>query len=102
VTGEQAGLARCYLQALADGDTTGLYALAVKDKGVHITKADLTHSADARAGLATAVFRPSPVDTTYVLLTIRFADGGTESTGLMNMIAMGGSSAWRMAIGTGR
>lgn len=100
VTGEQAGLARCYVQALADRDTVGLYALSVRAKGDHITQADLTHSADARTGLATAVFTPSPVDTTYVLLTIHFADGRTESTGLMNMIAMGGSSAWRMSIGT--
>ena len=100
VTGEQAGLARCYVQALADRDTVGLYALSVRAKGDHITQADLTHSADARTGLATAVFTPSPVDSTYVLLTIRFADGRTESTGLMNMIAMGGFSAWRMSIGT--
>lgn len=101
-TGEQAGLVRCYLQALAHGDSTGLDALAVRTKGIHITQADLTHSADARAGLATAVFTPSPVDTTYVLLTIRFADGKTERTGLMNMIAVGGFSAWRMSIGTGQ
>jgi hypothetical protein len=66
-----------------------------------ITKAGLTQSADARAGLATAAFTPSPVDSTYVLLTITYADGARERTGLMNMIAMGGSSAWRMSIGTG-
>ena len=62
---------------------------------------EIAEAADAREGLAMATFTPSPVDSTYVLLTITYADGEHESTGMMNMIAMGGSSAWRMAIGTG-
>jgi hypothetical protein len=57
-------------------------------------------AAPARAGLATATFTPSPVDDTYVLLTITFADGISEKTGILNMIAMGGPSAWRVQIGT--
>src|SRR6266567_3387714 len=61
-TSEQAGLVRCYLQALADGDTVGLNALASNDPPDRIAKGDLTHSADARAGLATATFTRSPVD----------------------------------------
>ena len=62
---------------------------------------EIAEAADAREGLAKATFTPSQVDSTYVLLTITYADGEQESTGMMNMIAMGGSSAWRMAIGTG-
>lgn len=50
-----------------------------------------------QAGLATATFTPSQMASTYVLLTIDYSDGASEKTGLMNMIAMGGSSAWRMA-----
>jgi hypothetical protein len=62
--------------------------------------ADLAHSPDARAGLATAVFTPSPVDDTYVLLTITYVNGVSEKTGILNMIAMGDPSSWRMQIGT--
>jgi hypothetical protein len=96
----QSGVVRCYLQALAKRDTAGLRAVADDDPAVRLTAADLTHSADARAGLATATFTPSPVDDTYVLLTIAFADGRSEKTGIMNMTAMGGPSAWRVQIGT--
>lgn len=100
-TSAQAGLVRCYLQALAKRDSTGLSALAVKYQGVHITKDDLIHSSDSRAGPATATFRPNPSDSTDVAVTIRYADGAMEQTGLTNMIAFGGHSAWRMDIGTG-
>jgi hypothetical protein len=34
------------------------------------------------------------------LLAITFADGRGEKTGIMNMTAMGGPSAWRVQIGT--
>jgi hypothetical protein len=97
---EQSGVVRCYLRALAKRDTAGLRAVADDDPAVRLTAADLAHSADARAGLATATFTPSPVDDTYVLLTIAFADGRSEKTGIMNMTAMGGPSAWRVQIGT--
>ena len=33
-------------------------------------------------------------------VTITYADGATENTGITNMIAMGGPSGWRMNIGT--
>jgi hypothetical protein len=59
-TSEQSGVVRCYLQALAKRDTTGL----------------------------------------RVLLTITFANGISEKTGIQDMIAMGGPSAWRVQIGT--
>ncbi len=97
---EQSGVVRCYLQALAQRDTAGLMKVADDDPAVRLTATDLAHSADARAGLATATFTPSPVDDTYVLLTITFADGRNEKTGIMNMTAMGGPSAWRIQIGT--
>ncbi len=99
-TSEQSGVVRCYLQALAKRDTAGLMAVADDNPAVRITAADLAHSADARAGLATATFTPSPVDDTYVLLTIMYADGVSEKTGIQNMIAMGGPSSWRVQIGT--
>jgi hypothetical protein len=99
-TGQQVGLVRCYLQALATRDATMLTTVAANIPPVRITKADLAYSADARAGLATATFAPNPFDTTDVLLTIVYANGVRESTGIMNMIAMGGPSGWRMTIGT--
>jgi hypothetical protein len=66
---------------------------------VRITSANLRYSADARTGLATAVVTPSPEDTTYARVTITYADGVRQITGMMNMIAMGGPSGWRMVIG---
>ena len=89
-TSQQAGLVRCYLQALARRDINGLYAVADNIPKVRITAADLKYSADARAGLATAYFSPSSVSTSYAELTITYADGAIESTGILNMDAMGG------------
>lgn len=96
----QAGLVRCYLRALASRDTAGLMTVAADIPPVRITRADLRYSADARAGLATATVTPSPVDTTGVSVTITYADGVRQNAGMMNMIAMGGPSGWRMVIGT--
>jgi hypothetical protein len=96
----QTGLIRCYLRALAHRDTAGLMAVAAYIPPVRITKADLRYSADARAGLATATFDGGPVDPNIYGVTITYANGGTENTGMTNMIAMGGPSGWRMNIGT--
>ena len=96
----QTGLVRCYLRALADRDTAGLMAVTADIPPVRITKGDLAYSADARAGLATATFTPSPVDDTVYGVTISYANGVTEQASMMNMIAMGGPSGWRMNIGT--
>jgi hypothetical protein len=96
----QAGLVRCYLRALASRDTAGLMTVAADIPPVRITSADLRYSADARAGLATAVVTPSPVDSTGASVTITYADGVRQNTGMMNMVAMGGPSGWRMYIGT--
>ena len=67
---------------------------------VRITKADLTHTADARAGLATATYTQNPNDPTSAFVEIAYADGARDDLGLINMNAMGGPSGWRMAIGT--
>lgn len=99
-TGEQADLVRCYLRALSGRNTAELLVVADNDPPVRITHADLAHSADARAGLATATFLPATTDPAYVPLNITYADGATERTGLLNLIAMGGPSSWRMTIGT--
>ncbi len=96
----QAGLIRCYLRALAGDDRAGLLAVAAEIPPVRLTKADLRYSADARTGLATATVTPSPVDDTFYGVTIIYADGATENTSMMNMIAMGAASGWRMNIGT--
>jgi hypothetical protein len=96
----QTGLVRCYLRALANHDTASLMAVAADIPPVRITKADFAYSADARAGLTTATFTPSPVDDTDYEVTITYANGVTEKAYMMNMIAMGGPSGWRMIIGT--
>jgi hypothetical protein len=96
----QAGLVRCYLRALASRDTGGLMAVAADIPPVRITSADLSYSADARAGLATADFTPNPEDTTSAFVLITYADGVREDVGMTNMVAMGGPSGWRMNIGT--
>jgi hypothetical protein len=99
-TGAQAGLMRCYLRALAGRDIAGLQAVADDDPPVRITPADLAHSADARAGLATVTFLPATVDVAYIPVSIAYADGATERTALQNLEAMGGPSTWRVTIGT--
>jgi hypothetical protein len=96
----QAGLAGCYVRDLTQGDAAGLQAIAAYIPAVRITRADLRYAADARAGLATAAFTQSPVDTTFAWAAITFADGAHEVAGLLNMTAMGGPSGWRMRIGT--
>jgi len=96
----QAGLVRCYLRALASRDTAGLMGVAAYMPPVRITTADLTHSADARAGLATATITQNPEDTSSAFVEIVYADGARDDLGLINMDAMGGPSGWRMAIGT--
>ncbi len=96
----QTGLIRCYLRDLAHRDTAGPMAVAADIPPVHITRSDLKYSADARAGLATATFDGGPVDPNIYGVTITYANGATENTGMMNMIAMGGPSGWRMNIGT--
>jgi len=96
----QARLVRCYLWALAHRDVAGLLAVAANIPPVRITHTDLAHAADARAGLATATITPNPSDPTSALLTIIYADSARAQLGILNMIAMGGPSVWRLVIGT--
>jgi len=96
----RAGLVRCYLRALAAGDTAGLMAVAADIPPVRITRADFRYAADARTGPATATLTPNPNDDTSYRVTITYANGVTDNASMMNMIAMGGSSGWRMNIGT--
>jgi hypothetical protein len=88
------------VEALARRDTRELYSIAENIPKVHIAASALRHSADARSGLATAYFSPSSISTSYVGVKITYADGTVESTGLVNMAAMGGPSEWRMTIGS--
>jgi len=98
-TSTQVGLARCYVRALANRDHAEMAAVARDLPPAHITTGLFRYSSDARAGLATATFTPNPSDSTYLYLTVRFADGTIEHTGMLNMVAMGGDSQWRMDIG---
>jgi hypothetical protein len=88
-TAAQADLVGCYLRALAGHDTAGLLEVADNMPPVRITRADLAHSADARSGLAMATFLPATVDTAYIPLIIRYADGARDRLGIENLIAMG-------------
>jgi hypothetical protein len=97
---KQVGLMRCYLKALAHRDRAGLLAVADDHPPVRITKADLRHSADALAGQATATFTPNPSDPYNGIVDIAYTDGAHDRLGIQNMIAYGGSSAWRLGIGT--
>jgi hypothetical protein len=98
-TSTQVGLARCYLRALANRDHAEMAAVASNIPPAHITSGLFLYAPDARAGVATATFTPNPSDSTYAYVTIRFADGTVEDAGMLNMIAMGGHSQWRMDIG---
>ena len=98
-TSEQAGLIRCYLRALADHDAGGLLTVADTTSGsVRITSADFRHSADARAGVATASFSPAENDDAY-LVTVKFADHAREDLA-MGLANPGSAHSWRLRIGT--
>jgi hypothetical protein len=71
----EAGLVRCYLRALARDDMAGLSTAAWFGQ---VTKTDMAHSADARAGTATATFAPNESDSADTSLTITYANGATD------------------------
>jgi hypothetical protein len=98
-TGEQSGLVRCYLEALATRDTGEMSAVARTIPPTRITSSLFLYSRDARSGTASVTIEPNPVDSTYAFVTIRYANGVVEQTGMLNMIAMGGPSTWRMDTG---
>lgn len=99
-TAEQAGLARCYLRALARHDAAGLQAVADTTSGrVRFTKADFAHAADARAGTATVKFRPNPDDSASLEVVIVFADGARDSEAV-TIANPSSQHSWRLEIGT--
>lgn len=91
---------RCYLQALAHNNTAAMSAVATSAPATKITRIDFRHSADARAGTATAIFSQNPSDSTAATVVIHFADGVVEDLGLIDEISMGGHDVWRMTIGS--
>jgi hypothetical protein len=87
---------------LAGNNTSDLKeVMATVNSSSRITAKEFEFSPDARSGTATADFTPSRADPTFVKVTITYGNGVTESTGMYNMVAFGGPSVWRMAIGSG-
>jgi len=99
-TSDQEGLVRCYLLALASGDRSGMSAVATRTPPTRITSIDFRDSADARAGTATAIFIPNPVDSSAADVEVHFADGVVAHLDLVNEDAWGGPNLWRMQIGS--
>jgi hypothetical protein len=95
-TRAQAGLVRCYLQALARHDTAGLQAVA--EQPTRITGAQFFRTPDARAGTATATIVPNQVDSAYFTVRIVFADG-TFSSVPMVLANPETWHSWRLQIG---
>jgi hypothetical protein len=98
-TGEQAGLIRCYLRALARHDPAGLLVVAdTTSTQVRITAAAFKHAADARAGTATATFTAAGNDSAFIV-TIVFADHA-RATLAMVLANPASVHSWRLGIGT--
>jgi hypothetical protein len=97
-TAAQAGLIRCYLQAVAHHDLGALRGL---DNPVYrATGAQLAQTADARSGLATATVTMSPEDTGIGTVRIGYADGATISFGI-EIVNPSVAGSWRLDIGPG-
>jgi hypothetical protein len=84
-------------------DAQGLRSLmaVTSQPNNYITANDLQHSMDARSGLANATISQNRFIPTNAVVMITFSDGVTWLTGMINMIAFGGPSEWRMEIGSG-
>jgi hypothetical protein len=105
----QVYLTRCYLRALAQRDAASMHKLSefVPQFGFRsrITSRELSDSADARAGVATATFIQNQVDSAYTIVRITFADGASESLATIDMSsaleepAASAGYAWRFQIG---
>jgi len=96
---QQSGLAQCYLKALATQNLGEMRRIGPTNGPRHITSALFKYSPDLATGIASVRLEPSPVDSTVEELTIRYADGVTDSELEMNMEALGGPSTWRMDFG---
>lgn len=95
-TATQAGLIQCYLQAVAHHDLGALEGLA--NPAYQVTGAELTQTADARAGLATATVSMSPDDAGIGTVQIDYADGATSSFGI-EIVNPQVARSWRLDIG---
>jgi hypothetical protein len=95
----QVNLIRCYLRAVAERDMSRLRDVAYNDPEPHLTSAQLRNSADARAGLATATFRPDAVDSAYATVHIRYADGARVTVNIWIGNAPA-SHSWRVLLGS--
>lgn len=96
-TAAEAGLVRCYLRAVARHDLAALRPLV--NPAYRVTAAQLAQTAGARAGLATATFATSPIDTGVATVRIDFADGATGSVGI-EIVNPQAAGSWRLDIGT--
>jgi len=92
----QAGLIRCYLQALAHHDLGALKGLA--NPAYRVTRAQLAQAADARAGVATVAVSMSPDDTGIGTVQIDYANGATCSLGI-EIVNPSVAGSWRLDIG---
>ncbi|NEN04603.1 hypothetical protein G3T36_01830 [Diaminobutyricibacter tongyongensis] len=94
----QAGVIRCYLQALSDESPSEMKkAIPSPDWTGDPTVAPeaFRHAADARGGVASVTVKQSDVDSAFALATIHFADGKSdqEPLAIINPTAWDG---WRM------
>ena len=90
-----------FLRALASRDTAGLMAAASYIRRVRITKADLAHSADARAA-GHRYLHTEPHDTSSAWVDIIYADGARDQCQHRpdRHECNERASGWRMDIGT--
>jgi hypothetical protein len=73
----QAGLIRCYLQAIADRSTTELQSVVPTPGNggpIGFGSAEFAHAADARSGTATVTVTGDSVDDADATVAIRYAD----------------------------
>ena len=95
-TAAQSGLIRCYLRALAGHNLAAMKPLV--NPTYRATKAQLAHTADARAGRASATITPDPEDTGIATVQINYADG-VVSHFAIEIVNPAIAGSWRIDIG---
>jgi hypothetical protein len=96
-TAAQAGLVRCYLRAVAGHNLAALKGLV--NPTYRVTNAQLTQTADARAGRARAMITLSPDDTGIANVRIDYADGAVCQFG-MEIVNPQSAGSWRLDVGS--
>lgn len=96
-TAAQAGLIRCYLHAVARHNLAALQGLV--NPTYRVTKAQLAHAADARAGRASARITPNDIDTGIAIVQIDYADG-VVSQFWIEIVNPQSAGSWRIDIGS--